>query len=263
MKSELETLFGSKKYLIAALHFLPLPGSPGYDRQGGMRKIIDRAKQDARILVDNGVHSLLFTNEADMPYSLEYPTEAVAAFADAVCETVADLSIPFGINVLVDVIAALAIAHATGASYARGLFAGCYTSDMGIITSKGPKAFRLRSNLGSPLPYFFHNLCTVMGQPLVARTAEQEARDALKVAQVDCFTLPADHFEAFLRVTQVAPDTALLVGSGANFDNLRDLLRVSDGVIVATSLHEDGGLLNPVDPTRTQKFASLFYDAIK
>ena len=64
-KQRIAELMGAEKYVIACAHFIPLPGSTGYDRQGGMKKIIDRALRDTRILLDNGVTSILFVNSLD------------------------------------------------------------------------------------------------------------------------------------------------------------------------------------------------------
>ena len=37
----IEKTFGSRKPIIAMVHFPPLPGSPRYDAKGGMQAIID------------------------------------------------------------------------------------------------------------------------------------------------------------------------------------------------------------------------------
>ena len=258
---KMEKLFNSKKYIIAALHFLPLPGSPGYDRQGGMQAIIDRAKQDARYLVENGVHAILFTNESDMPYVQDYSPESMVAFTSVVKEIAPGLDIPFGINVLVDTVAATAIAHASGASFVRGLFAGVYITDTGVIENKGPVAFRLKADLGNEVggkPYFFHNLSSIVGKQPLPRTAEEEAMSIIKHIPVDGFTLPAECLDQFGKVKKAAPTYPLVVGSGTSHENLEALLGVCDGTIVASCLHESGVLLNPVDPSRVTSFMDIF-----
>ena len=83
-KQRIAELMGAEKYVIACAHFIPLPGSTGYDRQGGMKKIIDRALRDTRILLDNGVTSILFVNEADIPFYERIPREGLAAFTAVV-----------------------------------------------------------------------------------------------------------------------------------------------------------------------------------
>jgi predicted TIM-barrel enzyme len=54
----------------------------------------------------------------------------------------------------------------------------------------------------------------------------------------------------------IAGGTALpvLVGSGADADNVGEILSAADGVIVASSLKVDGVWWNPVDPDRLATF---------
>lgn len=250
-------LFGSPKYIIAAVHFLPLPGSPAYDREGGMKKIIQRAKRDTQILVDQGVQALLFTNEADMPYQQRFSQEGMAAFTSAVVEATHDTRIPFGVNVLIDAMAGLSIAHATGASFIRGLFSGIYVTNMGLLENQGPAVFRSRANLGTLLPFFLHNLSSILGPQLLERAADVEAKEVLENTPVDGFTLPARTPEDFVKVRQAVPNSPLIVGSGTSMTNVLPLLGVADGVIVATCLHEESKLLNPVDAARVEKFMQL------
>lgn len=257
MRQTLADLFGSPKYIIAAVHFLPLPGSPAYDRQGGMKKIIQRAKRDTKILVDQGVQAILFTNEADIPYVQRLPQEAIAAFTVAILEAKRDISLPFGVNVLIDAMAGLSIAHATGASFIRGLFAGCYVTNMGLIENQGPAIFRARANIGAKLPYFVHNLSSILGPQLLDRPADVEAKSIIENTPVEGFTLPARGSDEFVKVRSVIPKHPLIVGSGTSSANVLSLLEDSDGVIVATCLREEGKLLNPVDASRTEKFMQL------
>ncbi len=257
MRHTFAHLFGSSKYIIAAVHFLPLPGSPAYDREGGMQKIVQRARRDAHILADQGVQALLFTNESDMPYLQRLPEEGITAFTAATQEVMHDLSLPFGINVLIDAMAGLCIAHATGAAFIRGLFSGCYATDMGLIETQGPAAFRMRANLGEKLPYFVHNLSSILGPQLLGRPADQEARSIVSHMAVEGFTLPACEAQEFQRVRAAAPDCPLIVGSGTSFSNAETMLENSDGVIIATCLREEGKLLNPVDASRAEKFMQL------
>ena len=258
MLGTIRDLMGSEKYIIAAVHTLPLPGSPYYDREGGMKKIIARAKSDAKILADNGVQSFLFTNEADFPYVFRMPQEGIAAFSAVVSEVMAENTIPYGVNVLVDVYAAFCIAHATGSSFIRGLFSGVYVTDNGIIENQGAKVFRERANLGTRLPYFFHNLSTPIGKPMIERDAVEEVKSIALDIPVDGYTLPAKDIEMFKKVKQTAPDMPLVVGTGTSHKNLRQLLEVCDGTIVATCLRTEGKLLNPVDPQRVEEFMKIY-----
>ena len=82
MKTLVQTDFGRDHLLIGCVHTLALPGTPLYDRAGGMRKIVKQAKEEAKILEEAGFHALLYTNESDMPYEGTMPIEVVAAMTE-------------------------------------------------------------------------------------------------------------------------------------------------------------------------------------
>ncbi len=52
---KLYDLFGTEKPIIGLLHLQPLPGDPGYDKEGGLKKIINAAKEELTALQDGGV----------------------------------------------------------------------------------------------------------------------------------------------------------------------------------------------------------------
>lgn len=250
---------GYPKRIIAGVHFLPLPGSPGYDHAGGVAGIIQRARRDTNILCGEGVDALLFANEADTPYPRTLAPETLATFVRVVTEVTAGLRLPFGINALLDVVAGLSIAHATGASFIRGYFAGVYSTESGLIDTDAATALRLRAAIGRPDIQLFHNLVCVFGAPLAPRPIGEEAHGARVHSRVDGFTIsgpgsstpPAGLFE---EVREAVPDAPILVGTGVTAANVTDLLRVADGAIVVSSLRENGAALNPVDPTRVSRF---------
>ena len=39
----IKQLFGTEKPIIAMCHLRPMPGDPYYDKDGGMRKVVDEA----------------------------------------------------------------------------------------------------------------------------------------------------------------------------------------------------------------------------
>ena len=66
----IDELFGVKKPVIAMCHLQPMPGDPYYDKDGGMRKVIDCARRDLMALQEGGVDGVMFSNEFSMPLSL-------------------------------------------------------------------------------------------------------------------------------------------------------------------------------------------------
>src|SRR5262250_627247 len=109
----IESTFGSRKPVIAMIHLAPLPGSPLYDRAGGMQKIVEDSARDIEALQDGGVDAVMF-----------------------------------GVNYLWDPVATVGLAVASGARFAREIFTGVYDSDMGLWQPDAAAALRLRSDCG-------------------------------------------------------------------------------------------------------------------
>lgn len=60
-----------------------------------------------------------------------------------------------------------------------------------------------------------------------------------------------------------AGDTPILIGSGATWENIGNLLQVADGAIVASSLKRHGKLSEPIDPLRVSQFMESAQQGIK
>lgn len=50
------------------------------------------------------------------------------------------------------------------------------------------------------------------------------------------------------------PEVPLVLGSGGRKDNIRELLKIADGVIIGTSIKKDGVLWKQVDAKRASEF---------
>ena len=133
MTALLQNLFGTPKPVIAMLHARALPGRPRHDAAAGMKPILDALARDLDALQAAGVDGLLFCNEADLPYRLETGPETAAAMAALVGELSQEIHVPFGIDIVWDPVASLAVARAAGACFVREVFTGVYESDLGLM----------------------------------------------------------------------------------------------------------------------------------
>ena len=143
----MELFARGRKTVIAMAHIGALPGSPLYDADGGMDKLIEGVRKDIEALQAGGVDAIMFGNENDRPYELSAAPESVAAMTAVVAAIKPMLKVPFGVNFLWDPYATVAIASATGASFAREIFTGLFASDMGLWNPNAAKALRLRKQL--------------------------------------------------------------------------------------------------------------------
>jgi len=264
MKSLIRDDFGRDRLLIGMLHTLALPGSPLYDRAGGMRKIVAQARAEAKALEDAGFQALLYCNESDMPYRAGMPAEVVAAMTEVVAACRAVTSLPHGINMLIDPAASIAIAHATGGRFVRAFLTGVLVGDLGMMTPDGPGTLRLRAQLGAESIRIICNVTPGFSINLDSRPVEQQAAGAVFIGLADivCVSGPAAGREADLalieRVAHAVPDTPVVVGTGVSDANIRALARVADAFIVGTSIKKDGQTLNPVDPARAAALVRAF-----
>jgi uncharacterized protein len=260
--SVLGRIFGVERPLVAMCHLKALPGRPRHDVAAGVDGIVESLARDVTALQEAGVHGLLFCNEHDIPYQLEVGPEAVAAMAAAIGRLRGALRLPFGVDLLWDPRAALAVARGTGASFVREVFTGVYDSDLGLMAPRLGDLAAFRHAIGADDVALFANITpefsrSVSGRPVAerARSAAFLGVDALLVSgqMAGVSAEPDDLREA----KQAAPQVPVLANTGVTEDNVGRILEVADGVIVGTSLKVDGNLWNPVDPARARRLVEL------
>ena len=82
----IEETFGTKKPIIAMCHFQAMPGDLYYDKDGGMEKVVDFARQEFLDLQEGGVDAVMFSNEFSMPYLTKVNPETTACMARVIGE---------------------------------------------------------------------------------------------------------------------------------------------------------------------------------
>ena len=115
----------------AMVHVGATPGAPLHDEARGVEGIVTDARADLRALQEAGFDAVMFGNEHDRPYELQVDVAATATMAYVIGRLRDEIRVPFGVNVLWDPSATLALAAATGAAFVREIFTGTYASDMG------------------------------------------------------------------------------------------------------------------------------------
>jgi membrane complex biogenesis BtpA family protein len=262
MTALLRHLFGVSKPVIAMVHLQALPGRPRHDRAAGMRPVIDAVRRDLRALQDAGVDGLLFCNEADLPYQLGVQPEAVAAMAAVIGEVRAGIARPFGVNLVWDPVASLAVARATGASFVREVFTGAYESDLGVMRPDFGAIGAYRSAIGADQVAVFANITPEFASSLGRRTIAQRASSAVYLG-VDALLIsgaitgqPTD-LGQLRAAKQAAASTPVLANTGVTAETVAAVLAVADGAIVGTALKAGGSTWNPVDPARAAGFMAV------
>ena len=110
-------------------------------------------------------------------------------------------------------------------------------------------------------PYFFHNIVGAVGADLTGKTALEQANSISKDihAQPHAWGMAPDDLDKVREVKEATPDFPIVVAKSTNHDNLKTLMEVYDGTIVASCLHEGGKLFAQVDEDRTKRFMDIFH----
>ena len=263
----LRELFGHDKVAVGMVHLPALPGSPLYDDDGGIDLIRERTRADLRALVDAGFDTVMFCNENDRPYVFDAGLETVAAMSAVVGALRDEIGGPFGVDVLWDPRAALAVAKATGAAFVREIFTGVYASEFGLWNASPGEALRYRRQIDAGSVRILTNISAEFAAPLAERAIGTVARGVGLIALADGICVSGPMTGASVDTSQLrevrdaVPDGIVFANTGVNEGSVADILAIADGVVVGTSLKVDGITWNPVDPARARRFMEQVHGA--
>jgi uncharacterized protein len=256
----LQDVFGKDKVAIGMVHLPALPGAPLYDERSGIAGIRDRAAADLEELQAAGFDAVMFCNENDRPYVFTAGFETVAAMSSVIAELRPLVSVPFGVDVLWDPRAALAVAKATGAAFVREIFTGAYVSDFGIWNTAVGETLRYRRQIDATDVRILTNISAEFASPLGDRKLDVVARGVSLISLADAVCVSGSMTGASIdggqlkAVRAALPDGVLFANTGVNEDTVQEILTVADGVIVGTSLKVDGITWHPVSRSRASSF---------
>ena len=253
----MKSIFQShRKVLVGVVHLKPLPGSPRHRQT--MADIIKAAVADAVAYERGGAHAIFIENFGDVPFTkTDVAPETIAAMTAAGCAVRAAVKLPIGFNVLRnDARAALALCAACGGDFIRvNVHSGAMLTDQGIIEGDAYNTLRYREAV-APGAQIFADVHVKHAVPLGDWSLEDAANDTVERGLADALivsgvgTGKAADIGDVERVRVACPHAKILLGSGVNAGNVKDFLRIADGVIVGSSLKKDGKLANPVDARR-------------
>ena len=256
-----EAVFGSgRKPVIAMVHLGALPGTPLHDAARGVEGIIADARADLTALQAAGVEAVMFGNENDRPYELKVDTASTATMAYVIGRLRGEITVPFGVNVLWDPMASIALAAATGAAFLREIFTGTYASDMGVWAPDAGAAQRYQHRLGNRDCALLYNVSAEFAGSLDPRSLPDRARSAVFSSIPDAvlvsgaITGEAAEMRDLEGVKRVLPQVPVLANTGVKHATIGDVLRVADGCIVGSALKVGGDTWAAVDAERAKDF---------
>ncbi|HQY30243.1 MAG TPA: BtpA/SgcQ family protein [Thermomicrobiales bacterium] len=246
--------------IVGVLHLPPLPGAAKGGAASSMRGLIDAMLRDAQLYADAGIDTVIVENYGDLPFVRDRVDAAVTAAmtmtVDAVQRTTGQT---VGVNVLRnDVVTAVSIAAMTGARFVRAnVYVGVMQTESGIIQGCAHAVQQEMKRLGAPDIEIWADLDVKHATPLVPRSVEEQADDAIERAFASALILtgPATGAAAdpvaVQRLRDHAPHAPIYVGSGANPTTIPTMPGAT-GFIVGTAMKVDGCVTNPVDPARVR-----------
>lgn len=255
-----QTVFGTGKPVIGMVHLGALPGAPLHDGATGLDGLVEAARADLRALQAAGFDAVMFGNENDRPYEFKVDTASTATMAYVIGRLRAEITVPFGVNVLWDPMSSVALAAATGARFVREIFTGTYASDMGPWTPDAGAALRYRQRLGRGDLAMLYNVSAEFADSLDRRPLPDRARSAVFSSVPDAvlvsgqITGEAAKMVDLEAVKAVLPTTPVLANTGVKHATIADVLRVADGCVVGSALKVDGHTWNAIDPARADDF---------
>ncbi len=239
--------------IIGVVHLHPLPGSPNHP---SFDFVFERALKDSKALAEGGVDAIIVENYGDRPFLKSVGEETVACMSVIAWEIKKETGLPLGINVLRnDAKAALAIAKAVKADFVR--------VNQLFYASLSPEGF-MEGNAGEILRFkraiecnamIFADICVKHAHHFVSleeyvENAERCLVDALIVT--GRVTGGEVNLEDLRKVKELAR-MPVLAGSGVTPDNLPDIAKFCDGVIVGTYFKRHG----EVDANRVRKLVKV------
>ncbi len=257
---DLNQIFPTKNPIIGVVHLLPLPTSARWG--GSLKAVIERAEQEATALAAGGIDGIIVENFFDAPFTKDQVNPAVISAMTLIVDRLMNLVVvPVGLNLLRnDAKGALAIASCVNAQFIRvNVLNGIMATDQGLIEGNAHEILRFRRELGSDIA-IFADVLVKHARPLGTPNLTTAVQDTIERSLADAVILSGwatgspPTLEDLELATAAAKGTPVLIGSGANWDNIGQLMQAADGAIVASSLKRQGMIHETIDPIRVAQF---------
>ncbi len=265
----LKQIFKTDNPVIGVVHLFPLPTSPRW--KGKLKEVIARAEQEATALSAGGVDAIIIENFFDAPFVKDCVDPAVVSAMTLIVDRLKGMvMLPIGINVLRnDARSAMAIATCTEVDFIRvNVLTGVMATDQGLIEGKAHELLRYRRELGSEVAIMADVLvkhARPLGTPnltvAVQDTIERGLADGVILSGWATGSPPTQ--EDLELASAAAGETPVFIGSGANWENIPQLMQAADGVIVSSSLKRHGKIDETIDPIRVSQFVEAAKSAPK
>ncbi len=257
-----QNFFEKKKRIIGMVHVQALPGTPL--NKFSIRQIIDMAKQDAEIYINNGIDSIMMENMHDIPYLNTNVGPEITASMTAIASEIRKMTdLPLGIQILAGANKeALSVAQASDLQYIRAEgFVFSHIADEGLMNSCAGDLLRFRKSIGADDIRIFTDIKKKhSSHALTADISLLEMAKAAKFFFSDgiIITGTSTGEPAKKQDLQAISEINLprIIGSGIDNENIKDYWLLADAFIVGTYFKIDRIWQNAVSDLQVKKMMS-------
>lgn len=238
--SKFKNIFGKEKVIIGAIHFPPLLG---YDDFPGLDVALENAFKDLDSLEQGGVGGIIFENNYDIPHIEFVSPEVTAAMTFLIARLKTKTSLPLGVSVLWnDYKTALSIAKILGLQFIRvPAYVDTVETSYGLMRARAKEVKAYQKKIGAEEVGVFADIHVKHSKIISKHSIRESAQLAI--------TFGADAIIVTGRWTGDSPDICelkevrsavgnfpIIIGSGVDRSNVKELFRSATGAIVSTSL---------------------------
>lgn len=233
--------------IIAALHLPPFPAS-GHPYRKSMQEMRDFALRNTELAVKAGIRALALQDLGDHPVSRPIPPHVIAGMA-VIGSHIRDEfpALELGVSLLGHgAREPIAIAQAIGAKFVRlKVYVGAMVKAEGLLEGCAAEALQYRQQIGAEDIAIFADVYDRTGEPLGRQPLLEEVRQASVFGRADALVLTGKTFtETLAMISEISNSdvkTPILIGGGVNADNVKQALRVAEGVILSSAFKPVGG----------------------
>jgi uncharacterized protein len=260
----IRSIFGSSRALVGVVHVQALPGTPSH--RSSLAAAVEQAVAEARAYAAAGFTGVMIENTCDRPYLNRSVGPEITAGMTVIGAAIRQaVALPLGVQVLAGAnLAAVAVAHAVGASFVRVEgFVFAHVADEGLIGASAGELLRYRRAIGAEQVRIFADIKKKHSAHAI--TADVDIADTAHAAEFFLADGVIVTGSATGRATDPSEVTAVshavgiptLVGSGITCENMSRYAD-ADALIVGSSVKRDGLWSNPLDDERIRAMAQAF-----
>lgn len=236
-------LFTIKPLVIVALH---LPNQDSNGNPCSIAWLQDYMLKNMSVFAGAGVPAVMLQDQQPAPGRAAPETIATMAALGRIAKQEFP-AVSLGIIMRAhDPQAALAAAYVSGASHVRiKVFVGAMLKAEGVQQGCGTEAVAYRKAIGGTSTAILADVYDRTGYPILPVPISQASQWALRVG-ADGLVLTGGNYSESINYLATVRESGvtlpLLLGGGANQENVAEVLRYADGVIVSTALMRDSPL---------------------